>query len=121
MTRPASAATSRLCTRCERTLPLSAFGTNRRMRDGLSSWCRQCAADRTRQWRAEVRDEYNARRRVHKPERPCEGCGLPIIGRIDKRFCCRACRDYHLEPGDPMAAAWAAAHRGRHEARGVPS
>jgi hypothetical protein len=83
------------------------------MLDGLSSWCRQCAAARTRQWRAEVRDEYNSRRHVHNPERPCEGCGLPIAGRIDKRFCCVSCRIYH--PAGEDTTGWRAAHWQGHE------
>jgi hypothetical protein len=52
--------TELLCTRCKRLLPTTEFRASPRMRRGYRSWCRECHVDRTRQWRAEHRDAYNA-------------------------------------------------------------
>lgn len=57
--------TEKRCRRCGETKPVAAFRPNLRMRDGLGSWCRACAVERTRQWRAEKREEILRRRREH--------------------------------------------------------
>jgi len=54
----------KLCSRCERWLPTSEFRPNPRLSSGLHSWCRECCLERTRQWRAEHREEDNARQRA---------------------------------------------------------
>jgi hypothetical protein len=54
----------RLCTRCGQLKSPADFRPHPRMRDGLTSWCKSCAVARTRQWRADHRDELNARRRA---------------------------------------------------------
>jgi hypothetical protein len=51
-----------LCSRCHRELPADAFRPNPRMSRGLGSWCKSCALERTRQWRAEHGTEINGRR-----------------------------------------------------------
>lgn len=38
----------RCCSRCERLLPIDAFGKNRRMRDGVQRECRECWNERSR-------------------------------------------------------------------------
>ena len=102
MTRPYSRhqadVAERPCTRCGTTLPLDDFPANLRMRDGHSSWCRPCAAARTREWRAGIRDEYNARRRVNREARPCDGCGLEITGRMLVTKMLAAVESATLEP-----------------------
>jgi hypothetical protein len=55
--------THKRCTRCGDWLPRSLFRPNPKIRSGLSSWCKPCQLERTQQWRAEHRDELNARRR----------------------------------------------------------
>ena len=52
------------CRKCGKEKKQSEFRLNRRMRDGLSSWCAACHREATRRWRADHRDEINAARRV---------------------------------------------------------
>ncbi|RLA43842.1 MAG: hypothetical protein DRQ97_12220 [Gammaproteobacteria bacterium] len=93
------------CRRCEAVKPIAAFLLNHRMRDGIHSWCKECSADRTRQWRAEHRDEINAQRRAayvpsprrpHGPfearERPCADCGTLVMTKGRARVLCDDCR-----------------------------
>jgi hypothetical protein len=59
------------CTRCRRQLPADAFRlVPRNTRRGRSSWCKACSLDRTQEWRAENRDEINARRRARHSLNP---------------------------------------------------
>jgi hypothetical protein len=55
--------THKRCSHCQGWLPFEALGPNRRMKSGLNSWCRKCHLDATQKWRAEHREEINARRR----------------------------------------------------------
>jgi hypothetical protein len=55
------------CRKCDKTKPTSEFRRNPPCRDGLSSWCAECHREATRRWRAEHREEINARRRVVPP------------------------------------------------------
>lgn len=64
----ASVVTEKRCVRCEESKPVAEFRRNARMRDGLHSWCKACSVERTREWRAEHRDELNARRRARYAE-----------------------------------------------------
>ena len=52
------------CRKCGTEKKQSEFRLNRRMRDGLSSWCAACHREATRRWRADHRDEINEARRV---------------------------------------------------------
>ena len=52
------------CRRCGEVKDRSEFPASTKLSDGLLSWCRSCAVERTRQWRAENRDEYNRRQRA---------------------------------------------------------
>lgn len=54
-----------LCNRCDRWLLPASFPVNPRMRHARG-WCRPCQVERTREWRAEHRDEYLARQRVRQ-------------------------------------------------------
>lgn len=40
------------CPRCERTRAVSTFGRNICNVDGLATYCRECSAERQRQWKA---------------------------------------------------------------------
>jgi hypothetical protein len=51
------------CRRCRELKPRSKFPPNRKTRDRLSSWCRECHREATRRWRAANREAENARRR----------------------------------------------------------
>ena len=64
--------TSKTCTRCDKELPLEAFGTASRMKDGKNSWCKKCCSEATRAWQqtesgrakhAEAVKRYRARKR----------------------------------------------------------
>jgi hypothetical protein len=55
------------CRKCGEEKSASAFPRNRRLIDGLSSWCRECHNAATRRWRDENPEkvaEANERRRV---------------------------------------------------------
>jgi len=53
----------KVCRRCGEARPRELFRSQPRHRDGLGSWCKPCALDRTQQWRGEHRESLNARRR----------------------------------------------------------
>lgn len=42
----------KVCARCEKPKPLTAFGNHPKTRDGLCSWCRDCHTEEIRAWRA---------------------------------------------------------------------
>lgn len=93
--------TAKRCARCNRMLPHGAFMPNPRMRSGLHSWCRECAADRTRQWREENWDRINEHRlelarnngiRPQLSERTCSECGERFVGRPNAVTCGATCR-----------------------------
>jgi hypothetical protein len=79
---------TRKCARCRCRFPHSSYVANRRTRSGLSSWCRSCAVERTRLWRAEHRETYNARKRAIWAERADE-----INERRRARYVLRATRN----------------------------
>ena len=61
--RQALDADPRVCTRCDRSLPLSSFRTYVRL--GVRkprSWCRDCQNEFGREWKSKHRDELLARR-----------------------------------------------------------
>jgi hypothetical protein len=67
---PGNPPTEKLCSRCDRWLPLEGFRPNPRMRSGLNSWCKECQLERTRQWRAKNSESvraYNEKRRAEYP------------------------------------------------------
>jgi len=45
----------RTCSKCGKPKDPGDFKANRRMRDGLSSWCRRCHNDATARWRERKR------------------------------------------------------------------
>jgi hypothetical protein len=63
---------AKTCRKCGETRNAAEFPSDRKMRDGLSSWCSSCHAEATRHWREqnpERVDAYNERRRVeHEAE-----------------------------------------------------
>jgi hypothetical protein len=90
--------TERRCTGCSAWLPLENFPANRRMHLGVSSRCRECHREATRDWRRRNRDHVNADRRAayraEYPlvERPCVRCGQSFAGRPDALVCGAECR-----------------------------
>ncbi len=77
------------CKRCDEVKPAEAFCPERRMRDGLRSWCRQCVALYNRDWRREwARSTYAGR------GAECGQCGEllpPARGRKYITQICRTC------------------------------
>lgn len=58
---------TKTCTKCGRELPLSEFYKNKKMKDGLQYWCKECDSQHNKQWRAEHKEEkaaYDAERRA---------------------------------------------------------
>lgn len=103
------------CPNCSRWLPLDAFGVNRRMHLGRSSWCRECARAATQDWRQRNREQINAERRAAYrdanplPERPCAVCGKLMVKRRDALVCGPRCRkrrkwQQHRQQDAPSAA-----------------
>jgi hypothetical protein len=66
------------------------------MRSGLTSWCRACAVERMRQWRADNGDyieRINAGRRVRQLTKRCANCGIEYTpARKDRETCSLACK-----------------------------
>ena len=81
------------CSRCYRSLPVSAFRANEKLRSGLDSWCLDCRREASRLWRAEHRDECDERRRVPPLKLRCVECGGEFVGRKGKLICSRSCKD----------------------------
>ncbi len=82
------------CPRCQQFRPVAAFRSNRAKVDGLSVWCRGCASQATRRWRAEHPEKVrsaNEARRLPPLTRTCEGCGTQFTGRPNKLACSRRC------------------------------
>ena len=99
--------TEKRCSNCSQFLPLDAFVANRGAWKGLSSWCRECHRQATRDWRARNRDELNARRReqyrlehpLHEGRR-CGECGreIPATRNANALVCSPACRQARQAP-----------------------
>jgi hypothetical protein len=106
-TRQPQDAVERACSRCGARLPLSAF---RLIRGRPPSWCRACAVERTRQWRAEHRDTLNARRRDTAP-RYCAACGGSLAKRPGPGRWPRYCPTCRKAGRAAAQAAYRAAHR----------
>src|SRR3954469_23290702 len=79
------------CSRCKRSLPVTAFKPNPKLRRGLDSWCRSCHNEATARWRESNPrqvEAYNGARRKVKDEKPCAACGQAFTAaRTDSRFC----------------------------------
>lgn len=58
----------RRCTRCRKVKAFSEFRSDDRMRYGRSSWCRSCANEKTREYKAANRDEIQAKRAKYRAE-----------------------------------------------------
>ena len=91
-----NASDTKWCNRCARTLPLAAFGRNRRRRDGRQVYCRECKATVDRDWYRRRGHTQKARNRgyvrrnakhvwAYLLEHPCVDCGEadPIVLEFD--------------------------------------
>jgi predicted nucleic acid-binding Zn ribbon protein len=97
---PEVAEAERLCGHCGRWLPRGEFPAHKARHSRLSSWCRECHRQSTREWRTRNRDEDKARRReryraAHPlPDRTCVVCGGPLGQRkIGALVCSARCRE----------------------------
>jgi predicted nucleic acid-binding Zn ribbon protein len=93
--------TEKLCSSCQRWLPLEQFRPNPRLRHGLNSRCKACQLERTRRWRAEhpeAEQQYNAERRLRyraehpRPAKRCVVCGVTFVRKPDAIVCSAECR-----------------------------
>jgi predicted Zn-ribbon and HTH transcriptional regulator len=87
------------CRRCGAVKPREEFAKRVRLRDGRSSWCRDCKNAATRAWRAKVRDRYNAARRIGPFPKLCLGCGEEFDARVRQQTRCPECQARHR--GEP--------------------
>ncbi len=96
---------ARTCPACDQTLPLSAFGRNRALPDGLSFYCLACNRRRYREWYRESRLAQGKHVRSPGPVPPghrwCPTCRSPVAHEDFSRNAatvsgfgseCRACR-----------------------------
>lgn len=89
------------CPHCKGWLPFSAFRQDRTTRSWLSSWCRKCLAEATRDWRQRNSAEINAERRAAYREanplepRTCPECGETFTPKRTDAIICgkRRCKD----------------------------
>jgi 5-methylcytosine-specific restriction endonuclease McrA len=58
------------CTACNTAKPTTAFEAHPRKRNGLSSWCKHCAQEQTKEWRARNRETLKGRRRAKYEANP---------------------------------------------------
>jgi hypothetical protein len=102
---------TKTCRRCDQPLPATSFPANRRLNDGLSSWCRDCHRAAVRASRAAHGDRYNAERRV-KPISiaTCKRCGNTFakLATSPSEYCSESCR--HVASRERGNAR----HRGRY-------
>jgi hypothetical protein len=80
------------CSRCCEWLPAAAFRPNPRMSSGLHSWCRACAREGMREWRAEHREQLNAKRRAGPFPTTCADCAETFAARVRTQVCCPDCQ-----------------------------
>jgi len=96
---------------------MESFPANRRMHLGVSSRCRACHREATRDWRERNRDEINEARRAEYraehplPERPCVVCGKPMQKRPDALVCSPSCRVERKRAQGPRARSAAEGRR----------
>jgi hypothetical protein len=57
---------TKTCPDCNRTLPLSGFTKNAARVDGLSVYCKPCAAERQREWKHNNPEKVRAAKRQYR-------------------------------------------------------
>lgn len=65
----------KLCSACQKELPVTAFGKVRSSKDGLSHYCLSCNRRQAKEWRASHSEQINAKRRekfAQSPEKRAE-------------------------------------------------
>jgi hypothetical protein len=83
------------CARCRQILPVTEFAPNPRMKSGVHSWCRPCAAERNREWRAANAgyvEAANAARREGPFSKVCADCGEQFDASRRAQVRCPGCQ-----------------------------
>lgn len=97
------------CRKCQKAAPAAEFPANKRTRDGLTSWCRECHYAATKAWgerNPEATERYSAKRRIRHELRTCEECGGEFVpARKDSRRCAW-CRGTRRKPTSPPDLPW---------------
>lgn len=97
----------RVCTKCQKELPDSAF--HRRENGRLRNECAACVYQKVKRWRKENPEKYRAmqkrRKRVYRPKPPreivCAWCGQTVTATGGRqKFCSRACHLLQQNHGD---------------------
>jgi hypothetical protein len=87
---------AKTCRKCGESKDAGEFPANRRMGDGLSSWCRACHNEASARWREKTRVRRSgSRHAVH-----CRNCGRFFLTWVDaheQSFCSRACEAARLQ------------------------
>jgi hypothetical protein len=79
------------CRKCGESKAPAEFPVNRRMGDGLSSWCRSCHVEATWRWRARKRMAEVGMRNYHHAR--CIVCHQPFSTHISAQVTCsEACK-----------------------------
>lgn len=86
------------CCQCKREKPISAFGKNKRKKDGLAVWCKECRNGYTRHWYSEGIHAVEHKQRVQKNKEEYRQWFQQLKA---GKQCCRcpesnpACLDFH--------------------------
>lgn len=65
----------KLCRRCSTLKDESEFNKDKRNKDGLQSWCRECTIANSREYRKNKKYINQKRDIVYSLKRPCQKCG----------------------------------------------
>jgi len=93
------------CNKCERLLPVKEFSKDRRAKDGLQSWCRQCAADYQAVYQAVYREKHPLKAKCRQQLN-----NAIAAGKIKRQPCMNGCEGkaegHHRDYTKPFDVDW---------------
>lgn len=90
---------TKTCRRCDRNLSAVRFSRDRRSRDGLQPWCKECQRDANRAYRQRLRERNLEREPAWDEPKHCPSCDVTKRGRdfhrnrVTKDGLHRTCRE----------------------------